>query len=140
MIINYDRIGKIALIAAMSDEDGEKRLKEEINKSSSKYKLAVTFVSGITSDIKKTFVKSIVGCSLHNGIIMKTSGQIHAVLHAALDAAGGAIYQVPAESSLKIKVAIVSDGQWVAVGVYGESAFYPITNHERSGLGVMHLG
>lgn len=140
MIVKCNRIGKIALLAAMSDEDGEKKLKQEINVPSSKYKLAVTFVTGITSDIKKTFVKSIVGCSLHNGIIIKTSGQIHAVLHAALDAASGVVHQVPAEASLKIKVAVVSDGQWIAVGVYGESAFYPITNHERSGLGVMHLG
>lgn len=139
MVINYHRIGKIALLAAMSDDDEERQLKQEINVPSSEYKLAVTVISGLTSDIKKTFVKSIVGCALHNNIIKKIGIQIHAVLHASLDAMTGVVHQVPAEASLKLKVGIATDGQWIAVAIYGDSAFYPITNHERSALGVMHL-
>ena len=139
MEVKYDRIGKIALLAAMSDNEEEKQLKQEINNSSSNFQVAVTVISGLSSDIKRTFVKSIVGCSLQNNIIKKTGPHIHAVLHASLDAITGVVHQVPAEASLKLKVGISTDGQWVAVALYGESAFYPITNHERSAMGVMHL-
>ena len=139
MEISYDRIGKVALLAAMSDDNEERQLKQEINNSSSNFKVAITVISGLSSDIKKSFVKSIVGCSLQNNIIKKTGTQIHAVLHAALDALTGVVNQVPVEASLKLKVGISTDGQWIAVAVYGDSAFYPITNHERSGMGVMHL-
>lgn len=139
MEMNYDRIGKLALLVAISDDNEERKLKQEINNSSSNFKVAVTVVSGLSSDIKKTFVKAIVGCSLQNNIIRKTGTQIHAVLHASLDAMAGVVHQVPAEASLKLKVGISTDGQWIAVAVYGDSAFYPITNHERSGMGVMHL-
>ena len=102
-------------------------------------RLAVTVVSGLTGEIKGSFTKAIVGCSLQNGLVRKSSGQIHAVIHASLDALEGIIKQVPSEASMKLKVAIVTDEDWVAVAVYGDSAFYPITNHERCSLGVMHL-
>jgi HutP len=139
MEMNYDRIGKIALLAAMSNESEERQLKQEINHQSSDFKVAVTVISGISSDIKKNFVKSIVGCSLQNNLIKKSGSQVHAVLHASLDAIIGVVHQVPAEASLRMKVGIATDGKWIAVALYGDSAFYPITNHERSALGVMHL-
>ncbi len=139
MEINLTRIGKIAMLAAISDENEEHQIKTEVNTSNSGYRLAVTFISGLSSDISKSFVKSIVGCALQNNIIRKSGTQVHAVLHAALDALKGVTHQVPAEASLKLKVGIVSDGEWVAVAIYGDSAFYPITNHERSSLSVMHL-
>ncbi len=139
MKLNTDRIGKMALLAAMSDEEEERQIKAEVNNTIGKEKLAVTFITGLTSDIKKSFVKSIVGCSLQNGLIKKNGTQVHAVLHAALEALNGVISSVPAEASLKLKVGIVTNEEWVAVAIYGDSAFYPITNHERCALGVMHL-
>jgi HutP len=139
MEMNYDRIGKIAILAAISNESEERQLKQEINHQSSDTKVAVTVISGISSDIKKSFVKSIVGCSLQNNLIKKTGTQMHAVIHASLEAITGVVHQVSAEASLKMKVGIVTDGKWIAVALYGDSAFYPITNHECSALGVMHL-
>lgn len=139
MCPNPDRIGKAALILAMSDREEEEDLKSQINRKTPHFRLAVTVVTGLTSELNNSFVKAIVGCSLQNNIVRKSGGQIHAVLHAALDALKGVVQQVPAEASLKLKVAIVADNDWVAVGIYGDSAFYPITNHERSSLGVMHL-
>ncbi|MBC7332712.1 MAG: HutP family protein, partial [Synergistetes bacterium] len=47
---------------------------------------------------------------------------------------------VPLSNSLLLKVAVVSDGRWIAVCMFGESAFHVLTNHRRIGLGVMHLG
>lgn len=135
---SLNRLGKTAMLAALSDEEEEKQLKEEVN-GGADYKVACTLVSGLSSDIKKNFVKSIVGCALQNGLIRKSGEEIHAVLHAALDAFTGVVHQVPAEASLKMKVGIASDNRWIAVAVYGDSAFYPLTNHERSALSMMHL-
>lgn len=137
MDIGLSRLGKTALLAAISDEDEEQYVKDAAERT--EYRLAITFVTGLSSEIKTKFVKSIIGCALQNDIIKKTPGQIHAVLHAALDALTGIVHSVPADASLKLKVAITADHQWIAVAIYGDSAFYPLTNHERSSLGVMHL-
>ena len=40
---------------------------------------------------------------------------------------------------LALKIAIVRNTHWIAVGMFGESAMHPLTNHERCGLGIMHL-
>jgi hut operon positive regulator len=138
MDFSFKRTGKIATLAALTDEEEEKKIKQELA-SDPHYRLAITVVSGISSEVKQNFVKSIIGCALQNNIIVKSSGNIHAVVHAALDALNGVVHQVPADSSLKLKVAIVSDGKWIAVAIYGDSAFYPMTNHERSSMSMMHL-
>ncbi len=137
MEFELSRLGKTALLAALSDENEEEAIKRAV--LDTEYRLAITFVSGRSTDIKSTFVKSIIGCALQNEIIRKTPGQIHAVLHAALDALTGIVHSVPADASLKMKVAIAADDHWIAVAIFGDSAFYPLTNHERSALGVMHL-
>jgi hut operon positive regulatory protein len=137
MEFSLDRLGKVAVLAALTDGQEEAVIKSEVGPAG--YRLAITFVSGMSTDIKTSFVKSIIGCAVQNGIIQKTPGQIHAVVHAALDAFTGVLHAVPADASLKLKVAIVSNETWIAVAIYGDSAFYPLTNHERCALGVMHL-
>jgi hut operon positive regulator len=134
------RIGKIALIAACSDEKEEELVKNLVNNTENDQKLAVTFVSGITTDIKKIFVKSLIGCAIQNDLIEKKDTQVHAIVHAGLDALKGIISDLGADTSLKIKVAIVRDKHWVAVALYGDSAYSSYTNHERASLGVMHIG
>ncbi len=137
MDLNPSRLGKAAIMASLTDENEEPEIKRLL--SNSPFKLAITFVSGLSNEIRGTFVKSVINCALQNEIIQKSPGQIHAVVHAALDAFTGVVHAVPADASLKIKVAIVTDHKWVAVAVYGDSAFFHMTNHERSGLGVMHI-
>ncbi len=137
MEIKLSRLGRVAILASLTDEAEEPEIKLQM--ANSGYKLAITFVSGLSNEIRTSFVKAVIACAVKNEIIEKTPGQIHAVLHAALDAFTGVVHAVPADASLKLKVAIVTDTNWVAVAIYGDSAFYPLTNHERSGLGVMHL-
>lgn len=139
MDLKLNRIGKIAIMASITDKEEEKLMKEFVKGYDMEYKLAVTFVSGLTSEIKGSFIKSIVGCALQNGIIEKNGTKIHSLVHAGIDALAGVLNSTPAEGSLKLKVALVSDKEWLAVAVYGDSAFYPLTNHERACLGVMHL-
>lgn len=133
------RIGKTALIAACTDEKEEELIKSIINAPGSDQKLAVTFVSGVTTDIKRIFVKSLIGCAIQNELIEKKDTQVHAVVHAGLDALKGILSDLGADTSLKFKVAIVRDKHWVAVALYGDSAYSSYTNHERASLGVMHI-
>ena len=137
MELGLTRLGKTALLAALTDDGEEEAIKRAVQNTG--FRLAVTFVTGLSAEVKSSFVKSIIGCALQNGIIRKSPGEIHAVLHAALDALTGIVHSVPADASLKLKVAIVADSHWIAVAIYGDSAFYPSTNHERSALGIMHL-
>lgn len=139
MDINADRLGKLALLAAMSDEEEERRLKEQASLSRQDIRLAVTVISGMLAAVRQNFIKSIVSCTLQNGIFDKSAPHIHGLIHAGMDAFSGAFLNSTLSGSVKLKVGIVSDSRWIAVAVYGDSAFYPTTNHERCGLGVMHI-
>jgi len=132
------RIGKIALLLSMSDEHEEIIIKEAIARRHG-IRAAVTFVSGMTNKINTTYTKSILNAAISGEVIKKTPNQIHAVLHASLEAFQAMTPRTSVSTSVKIKVAIVTDGRWVAVAAYGDSAFSAFTNHERGGLGVMHL-
>jgi hut operon positive regulator len=138
MDINPNRIGKIAILAAISSREEEDRFKDLLGDMPG-IKLAVTFVAGLRTEVGKSFVKSIVNSALQANVIPHTSSGVHAVIHAAIEASQGLLFNSLAETSVKYKVAVVSNGTWVAVAVYGESAFVPETNHERMGFGVMHI-
>lgn len=132
------RIGKIALLLSMSDEHEEVVIKEAIARREG-IRAAVTFVSGMTNKINTTYAKSILNAAISGEVIKKTPNQVHAVLHASLEAFQAMTPRTSVSTSIKTKVAIVTDGRWVAVAAYGDSAFSAFTNHERGGLGVMHL-
>lgn len=82
----------------------------------------------------------VIGAALNSGLIAKTSTNIHALLHATEEAKKSMMVNVSSSVSIAVKIAIVKDKEWIAVALYGESAIHPLTNHERVGLGVMHLG
>lgn len=139
MELACDRLGKTALIAAMTSQAEEAALKERIAAIAPGMKIAITFVSGMTTEVKRRFVQAVITCSVQNEIIRKEKEPVHAVMHAALEAFDHICSHIPAEASLKMKVAVVSDGKWVAVAIYGDSAIQLLTNHERAALGIMHL-
>jgi hut operon positive regulatory protein len=138
MDLNVDRLGKMALVAAMSGDDEEERIKDEIGRLGP-YKVTLLYVSGRKTDVETMFVRSIVSAALKGNVIPETSGAIHAVVHAGMEAWHAMTDAVVGSSSLKIKVAIVSDRKWVAIAAYGDSAMHRLTNHERIGFGMMHL-
>jgi hut operon positive regulator len=135
--MKLDRIGKIAMLLALSDEEEERIIKEKFKNS--RIKVAVTVIYGLTTQVKENFVKSIIGCAIQNRIIERDSVLAHGVVHAALDSLQGVLHAVPVDASIKMKVGIASDGNWLAVALYGDSALYPLTNHERGALSIMHL-
>lgn len=138
MDVTVDRLGKVALIAAISVDCEEKRIKEELCRLGP-YKLTAIYVSGRKTEIESMFVRSLVSAALKANVIEETSRSIHAVVHAGMEAWHALTDAVVGGSSLKVKVAIVSDGKWVAIAAYGVSAMHRLTNHERVGFGIMHL-
>lgn len=132
-------LGRAALLLAMTED---RETEEEVKKwlASRGYTRAVaTEVSGTLYEFKQKVVKNAVTAALNTGVIAEEPGEIHSVVHAALEALCGIEILAMANPSLKVKMAIVSDGKWLAVGMYGMSAAHPTSNHERAGLGVMHL-
>lgn len=126
----------LSLTQTMNDEDYVKNYLKVKN-----YKCAVTEVGGKSSlaDFQERSTKSIIGACLNCDIIQKESSEIHALLHAAEEAKKGVIVNVSSSTHLSLKVAVVRKEHWIAVAMYGNSAVHYTTNHQRSGLGVMHI-
>ncbi|MGI6286429.1 HutP family protein [Neomoorella humiferrea] len=132
-------LGRAALILAMTEN---REREEEVKKwlGLMGYPKAVaTEVSGTLSEFKQKVVKNAVTAALNTGVIDNEPEKIHSVVHAALEALCGIELLSMANPSLKVKLSIVADDKWLAVGMFGMSAAYPSTNHERAGLGIMHL-
>ena len=127
----------LALTRTIEDEDAVKRMIADQG-----YKFVVTEVGGnlALSEFQAKTTKAVIGACLNTGLISKTATNYHALLHATDEAKRCIMANVASSVSVAVKVAIVCDQAWIAVAMFGESALHPLTNHERAGLGIMHLG
>jgi len=119
----------LALTRTLKDEETAKRALTEAG-----HKFVVTEVGGKTS--YDDFHEKV---SLNSGIIEKTANDIHALIHATEEAKKGILVSVSSSASLALKIAVVRGSGWLAVALFGKSALHYMTNHERAGLGVMHI-
>lgn len=127
----------LALTRTLKDEETAKRALTEAG-----HKFVVTEVGGKTSydDFHEKVNRAVIGASLNSGIIEKTANDIHALIHATEEAKKGILVSVSSSASLALKIAVVrGSGCWLAVALFGKSALHYMTNHERAGLGVMHI-
>ena len=126
----------LALTRTLKDEETAKRALTEAG-----HKFVVTEVGGKTSydDFHEKVNRAVIGASLNSGIIEKTANDIHALIHATEEAKKGILVSVSSSASLALKIAVVRDTGWLAVALFGKSAQHYMTNHERAGLGVMHI-
>ena len=128
----------LALTRTLKDEETAKRALTEAG-----HKFVVTEVGGKTSydDFHEKVNRAVIGASLNSGIIEKTANDIHALIHATEEAKKGILVSVSSSASLALKIAVVrgSGSGWLAVALFGKSALHYMTNHERAGLGVMHI-
>ncbi|MFZ7103874.1 MAG: HutP family protein [Peptococcaceae bacterium] len=132
-------IGNAAMLLALtwnlSLEDEVKKIIREQG-----YKYAVTEVGGKSSgEFQEKTIRSVMGACLNNGLIQKVPLQTHALLHATSEAKKGILVNAASSVNIAVKIAIVRNEEWIAVAMFGHSAFHPVTNHERAGLGVMHI-
>ena len=126
----------LALTRTLKDEETAKRALTEAG-----HKFVVTEVGGKTSydDFHEKVNRAVIGASLNSGIIEKTANDIHALIHATEEAKKGVLVSVSSSVSLALKIAVVRGSGWLAVALFGKSALHYMTNHERAGLGVMHI-
>lgn len=126
----------LALTRTLKDEETAKRALTEAG-----HKFVVTEVGGKTSydDFHEKVNRAVIGASLKSGIIEKTANDIHALIHATEEAKKGILVSVSSSASLALKIAVVRGSGWLAVALFGKSALHYMTNHERAGLGVMHI-
>ena len=135
-----DGIGYYALRLAMTrNQAEEEEMKAEL-KSLGVKRFAVTEIGG---NSRNTFLEkasnNIIGAALNNGLIDKTPGDLHALLHAAEEAKQGIILNSSSEVNLAVKAAVIRYDCWVAVAMFGRSAIHTLTGHERCGLGIMNI-
>lgn len=126
----------LALTRTLKDEETAKRALTEAG-----HKFVVTEVGGKTSydDFHEKVNRAVIGASLNSGIIEKTANDIHALIHATEEAKKVILVSVSSSASLALKIAVVRGSGWLAVALFGKSALHYMTNHERAGLGVMHI-
>lgn len=126
----------LALTRTLKDEETAKRALTEAG-----HKFVVTEVGGKTSydDFHEKVNRALIGASLNSGIIEKTANDIHALIHATEEAKKGILVSASSSASLALEIAVVRGSGWLAVALFGKSALHYMTNHERAGLGVMHI-
>lgn len=126
----------LALTRTLKDEETAKRALTEAG-----HKFVVTEVGGKTSydDFHEKVNRAVIGASLNSGIIEKTANDNHALIHATEEAKKGILVSISSSASLALKIAVVRGSGWLAVALFGKSALHYMTNHERAGLGVMHI-
>ena len=133
-------LGRKALLLAMTptreEEDGLKQIIISQGR-----KCVATEVGGNSNDedFQAKTMRAVIGAALNSEIIEKEARAVHALIHATEEAKKGVIINTSSATSLSMKIAIVSDGKWIAVAFYGESSIHTFTCHERAGLGIMHL-
>jgi len=133
-----NQLGRAALLlAATSTPQEEKRLKEQF--ASLKWKSVATEVGGLVGDLPQKLTRALVGASLNAGVIEKSRREMHALMHAAVEAMDGFISAGMLEASVGAKIGIVRSSRWISVAVMGDTAYHAVAHHERCGLGVMHL-
>lgn len=129
--------GKVAILLAMSSREHEEQLLEYFRGRG--YKCGVTETGGMRQDIEKKINNSLIGMGLNLKIIRKDNSDVHAAVHAAIEACNGLLLHTPNMASYSLKIAMVRMGKWLTVAIYGHSAAHSLTNHERIGMGTMHI-
>lgn len=136
--ISIPQVGRLALLLALTtSQQEEDALKDKLLAEG--FLCAVTGAGGYVEDMKSKINLAILGATLNNRVIDKNPEEIHAVIHAALEAKSGMLMEAPSGANLAVKIAIVRKDRWLAVAIYGHSAMHTLTNHERAGLGIMHI-
>lgn len=136
---NFMTLGRAAMLLAMSQtREQEEEIKQLIK--SCGMQCCVTEAGGVESDFKSQSIRNILGAAYANKIIEKNSIATHALLHAAVEAGRNLFYNMPVITSLKMKFSVVKNDEWICVAAFGDCGMHTLTSHDRSGMGMMHLG
>lgn len=133
-----DDVPRAAVFLAITkDAETETACRRRIEEQG--WRAVATEVGGLLSDLPQKIIRALVGASLNAGIIEKNSREMHALIHAAIEAGNSFIPQMIIEVSVGAKIAIVRNNEWLAVAIFGDCAAHVVSHHDRCGLGVMHI-
>lgn len=137
-IDDENQAGRAALLlASTTSNEDEIVFKREL--ASLGWKSVATEVGGLAGDLPQKITRALVGASLNAGVVEKKRNEMHALMHAALEALDGFLVVGLLEASVGAKIAIVRNNRWISVAVMGDTAYHAVAHHERCGLGVMHI-
>lgn len=137
-IDDESQVGRAALLlAATTSNEAERTFKNDL--SSIGWRSVATEVGGLVGDLPPKITRALVGASLNAGVVEKKRNEMHALMHAALEALEGFLATGMLEASIGAKIAIVRNSRWISVAVMGDTAYHAVAHHERCGLGVMHI-
>jgi hut operon positive regulator len=137
-LTDESQVGRAALLlASTTTSEEEASLKKQILEAG--WRAVATEVGGLAGDLPQKITRALVGAALNSGVVEKKSGEMHALMHAAVEAMNSFIPVSLLEASIGAKIGIVRNRLWVSVAVVGDSAYHAVAHHERCGLGVMHL-
>ena len=137
---SVNSVGTAALLLALTQTMyDEERAKQLVAKKD--FKAAVTVLGGQTTlnEFNEKVNRAVIGAALNSGIIQKCTNDIHALIHATEEAKKGVMIGANTNQNLALKMAMVRDDTWIAVAMFGKSAVHYMTNHDRGGLGIMHI-
>lgn len=137
----HSLLEKAAIKLSLSEtREEENELKERFVKTNGMI-CGVTEIGGTVSTLHHMgkLTSSIVAAALNTGVIQKNDRNIHALLHATLEASNSIFIHNNSNANFLLKVGIVSDAEWIAVAIFGRSSLHPMSEHSRIGLGFMHL-
>lgn len=86
--------------------------------------------------LKEKLPGAVIGACLNNNLIEKNRESIHPVLHAVMEAAKGAKVNAVLEQNYQLKIAIVREGHWIAVAMYGKMGFNELSDLHTIGCGI----
>lgn len=133
-----DDVARAAVLLAITmNPEMESACKRHIERMG--WRVVATEVGGLLSDLPQKIVRALVGASLNEGIIEKNNREMHALIHAALEAGNSFVNRGVIEVSIGAKIAIVRNDNWLAVAIFGDCAAHVVSHHDRCGLGVMHI-
>ncbi|HHV78438.1 MAG TPA: HutP family protein [Firmicutes bacterium] len=124
----------LALTRTREEEEAVKQVLSRL-----RVRFAVTEIGGITENLRSKIAPQVIGACLSQGVIRKCPSHTHALLHAILEAERGLMMDASMSGSMSLKIAVTTHGSWIAVAIFGQSAFHVLTNHRRAGLGTMHF-
>jgi hut operon positive regulator len=132
-------VARAAILLSMSrTRKEEDEIKDAI--ISQGMRCCVTEAGGVQENFKSKMVRNTLGMALANNVIVKNYQNVHALMHAVLEAETALLLNADLISSIAVKIAVVRDDEWICVSIFGDCAMHMVCHHERSGLGVMHLG
>lgn len=137
---NKPSLERTALALALSEtREKEEEIKKELTVQG--LYCAVTEIGGTVATLQPTgrLIQSIISASINTGVIKKDPREIHAVIHAIMEAGNSVFIHTNSNASYAIKVGLTTDRNWIAVAMFGRASLHALSEHSRVGLGYMHL-